>query len=110
MCRTTTGDAALRAQRVALALVAVVFVALVGSVVYATATDDAPQPSDAPAASSTSVVTPDGEVEPTPPSGSVGRLIAGFVLIFGWAIGVTVTILRAVHRRRAGSAAAGIAQ
>ena len=93
----------MRGQRVALALVALLFVALVGAVVYSPATDDAPPPSDAPAAPSTSVVTPEGVVEPAPPSGSVGRLIAGFGLIVGWAVGVTVTILRAVHRRRASS-------
>ncbi len=94
----------------ALASFAVVFLALVGAMVYSATTDDAPRQSDAPAAPSTDVVTPDGEVEPVSPSGSVGLLIAGFVLIVGWAVGITVTLLRAVRRGRASAAAAVASQ
>lgn len=92
----------------ALAVIAVVFLALVGAMVYSATTDDASQQSDAPAAPSTDVVTPEGEVEPASPSGSVGLLIAGFVLIVGWAVGITVTLLRAVHRGRASAAATAV--
>lgn len=98
----------LRVQRAVLALVAVFFLALVGAVVYSAITDDPSLQSDAPAAPSTDVVTPDGEVEPASPSESVGLLIAGFVLIVGWVVGITVTILRAVHRGRASAGATAV--
>ncbi len=92
----------------ALALFAIVFLALVGAVVYSANTDDAPQQSSAPAVPSTDVVSPEGEGEPVSPSGSVGLLIAGFVLIVGWAVGITVTLLRAVRRRRASAATTAV--
>ena len=86
-------------QRVAVAFLGLVFVALIGVVAWSTITDDGGQPSDAPAASATDQTSAGGGGESVPPSGSVGRALAGFVLIGGWSLGVIVVIVRAQQRR-----------
>lgn len=90
-------------QRLAVVLLGLVFVALIGVVGWSTITDGGGQPSDAPAASATGQTSAGGGEKSVPPSGSVGRALAGFVLIGGWGLGVVTVIVRAQQRRHPGA-------
>ncbi len=94
-------------QRPAVVLLGLVFVAFIGLVVWSTVTDDEGRPSDTPSAPATERAQVDGGGESVPPSGSAGRVLAGFVLVVGWGIGVAVVIVRAQRRRPSLAAANG---
>lgn len=94
-------------SRTVVALLGLAFVAIVAAVVYAAVNDDPSSPSDAPTAQVTSPNTADGDQESAPPSGSVGRTLAGFALIGGWSIGVVATLFRAGRRRQRSTTAQG---
>jgi len=85
-----------RAVEVALALIVVV---LVSGTAYPVAADNAPQRGEAAASQTTGTTTGDGTPEPTASSGSLGRIVAGFVLIGGWSVAIVIAILRAQRRR-----------
>ncbi len=85
-------------QRLAVVLLGLVFVTLIGVIVWSTVTDDGVSPSDASAGSATDQTSVGGDGEFVSPSGNAVQAVAGFGLIVGWGLGLVVVIVRARRR------------